>query len=107
MDLATVNVVFDDSAEANIYVESTTRPPDAFRAGLDDVFRFSPGPLGFPKVARGYWADEQTFVLEYDNIANNDHMTLQFHYEGDRVTVHIQETAHDTSVEFEGWLQEP
>jgi hypothetical protein len=48
-----------------------------------------------------------TLVLEYDNIANNDHVMLHMLFEGNRVVVEGRETAHEVGVRFEGTLDQP
>jgi CubicO group peptidase (beta-lactamase class C family) len=75
---------------------------DPWPVGLDRVYRMSEGPYGLPQGLRGEWVDEATFVMEYDNIANNDHVFLRLTFEGDRVTVESHETAHELGVRFEG-----
>jgi CubicO group peptidase (beta-lactamase class C family) len=102
-DLESITFEFDDSSEATVSFNSTGSAP----VGLDNVYRFSPGPDGRAVAFRGTWIDAQTFSLEYDGITNNDHSLLQFHFDGDRVDVNAQETAHDASAPFAGWLQRP
>lgn len=75
---------------------------DIWPLGLDGVYRISEGPFGLPQGLRGEWADEKTFVLEYDNIANNDHFFLRLSFDGDRVVVESRETAHELGARFEG-----
>jgi CubicO group peptidase (beta-lactamase class C family) len=97
---------FDGSSEATIFAESNGRLL-ASSVGLDGVYRFSPGPDGRPLAHRGTWINAQTFFLEYDGITNNDHSLFQIRFEGDRVEVTVQETAHDVGAQFVGRLQEP
>jgi hypothetical protein len=40
--------------------------------------------------------------MEYDNIANNDHLFLRVTFDDDRVTIESHETAHEIGVRFEG-----
>jgi len=75
---------------------------DSWPIGLDGVYRMSEGPFGLPQGLRGEWVDERTFVMEYDNIANNDHLFLRMSFDGDRVVVESRETAHELGVRFEG-----
>jgi CubicO group peptidase (beta-lactamase class C family) len=99
---------FNDSAEAILYVtlnESGQMPP--WPIGLDGVYRLYPGDYGLPAGQRGYWADAQTFVLEHDEIARNNYFTFRMRFEGDRVVVDGQETAHEFGVRFEGLLENP
>lgn len=75
--------------------------------GLDGVYRLFPGAYELPQGLRGGWVDDTTFLCEYDNIANNDHLFLLLHFAGERLTVESQETAHELSVRFEGEMQTP
>lgn len=75
--------------------------------GLDGVYRMSPGDHGLPRGYRGSWADARTFLLEDDEIANNDHFTYVLRFADGRVLLSGQETAHDQSMQFEGRLREP
>jgi len=106
-ELQSAGLVFDGLSEASAFIEFSGRPQVSVPVGLDGVFRFSPGPDGRPQAYRGAWTDPQTFMLEYDGITNNDHAFLQFRYEGDRVDVSLQETAHDVGAQLVGWLQQP
>ncbi len=99
---------FNDSAEAILYLtfagsgRVTPRP-----IGLDGVYRMFPGDYNLPQGQRGYWADAQTFVLESDDIANNNHVFLRMRFDGDRVAIESQETDHELSVKFEGRIEKP
>ncbi len=98
---------FDGSSEATFFFRASGRPLVSPLVGLDGLYRFSPGPDGRPVAFRGAWSDAQTFFLEYDGITNNDHSLFQFRFEGDRVEVTVQETAHEVGAQFVGRLQEP
>jgi hypothetical protein len=106
--METAVLEFDDANEATLHVKSFGRDQVVSTPiGLDGVYRMSPGDHGLPQGYRGAWADAQTFVLEYDNIANNDHAAIRLRFEGERVLLGLQETAHELSVQFEGRLLEP
>ncbi|HWQ95784.1 MAG TPA: serine hydrolase [Candidatus Methylomirabilis sp.] len=97
---------FNDSDEAILYLTLTdsgqTRP---MPIGLDGVYRLFPGDYNLQQGMRGYWVDAQTFVLEYDEIAKNDHIMLGMRFEDNRVVVESKETAHEIGVRFEGRLE--
>lgn len=99
---------FNDSAEAIMHVtfEDTGQVPP-WPIGLDGRFRFIPGDHNLPRGQRGYWVDEQTFVLEVDEIADNDHAFLRMRFDGNRVVVEVRETSHEIGVGFEGRLENP
>jgi hypothetical protein len=62
----------------------------------------SVGDHGLRQGYRGTWTDDRTFMLEYDNIANNDHAMITASFQGDRMQMTVQETAHETAVEVTG-----
>jgi hypothetical protein len=62
----------------------------------------SSGDFGLPQGARGEWIDADTFLLELDNIGNNDHVFFNLRFEGDRLVMEIQETAHEGGLSLEG-----
>ena len=105
--LASIAFEFDGPSEAAVTIELGGRPQGTAAVGLDGSYRFFTGPEGRPEGFRGFWADPQTFTLEYDGITNNDHAFLTFHFDGDRVEVSIQETAHEVGVQFEGRIEAP
>lgn len=99
---------FDESAEARLYVTpagGAELPP--WPIGLDEVYRLFPGEFDLPQGLRGGWVDEQTFVFEYDEVANNDHAFYRIHFVDGRMQVQGQETAHELGVQVEGRLQTP
>lgn len=84
---------------------SDNQSPRSGAIGLDGIYRFSPGEYNLPVGQRGHWADEHTFVLEYEEIANRDANNVQMLFEGNRVTIEARERTHEASVSFEGKLQ--
>lgn len=96
----------NNSTEAILHVtlrEGGQMPP--WPIGLDGVYRLAPGEYNLQQGNRGHWADAQTFVLEHDEIASNDHILLLMHFVGDRVIVEGQETDHELGVRLEGRIQ--
>jgi hypothetical protein len=75
--------------------------------GLDGAYRLFPGKFDLPMGLRGYWADSQTFVFEYDTIANNNHFIVRMQFEDSQVVVTAQEADDEVGVTFEGNLQTP
>ena len=106
--LKTARLEFADSAEAVLQLAFTdNRPLTSSRVGLDGLYRFVPGNYDLPSGMRGYWADAQTFVLEQDAIANNDHVHLRMYFEGNGVLIEVRETAHEFGMRLEGRVQNP
>jgi hypothetical protein len=108
IEMETLVLEFEDSTEATMHVKSFgSNQVISSPIGLDGVYRMSLGDHNLPQGYRGYWADDQTFILEHDNIANNDHAVFRAHIEGDRIVMGGQETDHELSIQFEGRLQDP
>ena len=93
--------------DAAMRIKLAGRELQTWPVGLDGVLRMSKGPYDLPQGARGEWVDDTTFILEYDNIGNNDHIFLRNRFAGDGVTVEAQETAHELGARIEGKLQQP
>jgi hypothetical protein len=70
--------------------------------GSDGVPRLGPGTHSFLVAARGSWVDAETFVLEYDEIANLDFAELRVRFEGDRLTGEAWIRTRDARVHLEG-----
>jgi CubicO group peptidase (beta-lactamase class C family) len=101
--LEAVSLDFDGPAEAALrYKMAGATWAGPFPVGLDGIYRFSTGDHGLPQGHRGVWVDAQTFVIEHDTIANNDHLFLEIRLDGYRLLVRVQQTAHDEGIEIEG-----
>jgi CubicO group peptidase (beta-lactamase class C family) len=59
--------------------------------GLDNVYRFTPGPFGLPMGLRGQWVSEDTFVISIDSIGNTGKTEIRFDFEGDDLTMQIRD----------------
>ena len=108
LEIETIGFEFSDSAEATLHF--TPAGSDhilSLPVGLDGVYRLFPGDYELPTGLRGYWADDQTFAFEYDEIANNSHVVLRLRFEGDHVAVESQEISGEGIARFEGSLQNP
>jgi CubicO group peptidase (beta-lactamase class C family) len=107
LQMKTMRLDFNDTAEATIQLTFTdNRPTSPQQIGLDGVYRLVPGAYNLPQGMRGYWADDQTFVLEYDNIAANDHINFRVSFQGMQIIIKGQETAHELGITIQGRQQE-
>ena len=107
LGIQTVRLNFDDSAEASMHMTFTDNP-EGFpsKIGLDGVYRMSPGEYGHPTGQRGYWADEQTFIMEYDRISNHNAYVMQVRFEGDEVEITASERSRSGSEWIKGEAQD-
>jgi CubicO group peptidase (beta-lactamase class C family) len=105
LGMESAGFVFSDSAEATFNLKLSDRELVSWPVALDGVYRFFPGEHDLLMGLRGTWMDDKTFVLEYDNIANNDHTFLQMHFEAEQVVIGAHETDHELGTTVEGRLQ--
>ena len=101
-----VSLEFNGSTEAILHVTLTDvgrMPP--WPIGLDGVYRLSSGDYDLPQGNRGHWVDAQTFMLEHDEIANNNHLLFLIQFAGDRIILEGQETAHELGISLEGRME--
>jgi hypothetical protein len=108
VELDALGLEFDGSAQANLLLTPAGSDQTvAWPLGLDGVYRYSPGDFDLPQGLRGTWVDDQTFVLEHDQIANYRHSIYTMRFEGDRVLVDGRQLAHELGTQIEGKLQNP
>jgi hypothetical protein len=96
-------VGFDEAAEADLEVTfADGRQPLAGPIGLDGVYRLSPGAWGLPAGMRGTWADEQTFLFERDEIANNGALVVILRFGDDDLTMEVLERTVEGTISIVG-----
>jgi CubicO group peptidase (beta-lactamase class C family) len=105
--IESVSLVFDESSQAMLHIKFMGVPLASWPVGLDGVYRMSSGDFDLPMGLRGKWVEADTFLIEYDNIANNDHVFLKSRFAGDGLVMEIRETAHEGSYSLEGRLAGP
>ena len=60
--------------------------------GLDGRYRITPSSrFGLPLAARGYWSDDHTFKLRYNEVANNHLYDIAIQFDGNRATLTLAE----------------
>ena len=73
--------------------------PRRITVGLDGVYRMSPGNEGLLQGARGGWTNPNTFVIDYNEVANIDDWTFQAIFQGQDLLLLV---FGPTSVKVEG-----
>ena len=68
---------------------------------------FARGEYGYPSGQRGFWKDEQTFVLDYDRISNHNAYVMQMHFEDGRVEIASRERSRSDTAIVKGTAQAP
>jgi CubicO group peptidase (beta-lactamase class C family) len=108
LDIKTIRFEFNNSTEAGLYATFYNQPDQDLMIPLNGVYRMYPiGEHTLPMGLRGKWIDSQTFLFEYDAIANNDAYTLEMHLDGDHVTIDAKERTHVATFTLEGTQQNP
>jgi hypothetical protein len=107
--LKELTLVFKPGAEATVRMAFTDhRFTDKLVSerpiGLDDVPRFSPdGRFGLPVGLKGFWKDDTTFVLDYDEIANINHYQFELIFLGEKnVSIRLSEKTGTVNLSFAG-----
>ena len=74
--------------------------------GLDGVPRLSSdGRFGLPVGLKGFWKDNETFVFDYDEIANINDYRFELRLSEKGVTVDLTEKTDTTKLSFAGKLK--
>jgi hypothetical protein len=81
----------------------TESAPRVVGVGLDGIYRASRG--GRASLARGGWADDHTFVIEYSEGPGLNSLLFRLRFEADKVWFEIRSA--ETSVTLEGAAAEP
>jgi CubicO group peptidase (beta-lactamase class C family) len=81
--------------------------PRLIPVGLDGIYRTGPDDAGQPSLGRGYWEDDRTFMLEYDQLPNVEHYTIRLAFEDEGVMFSLEERVYGTSATLEGFAREP
>jgi len=107
--LATFSVVFADADEALLRVSLATYDTDEnpdleLRVGLDGACRISPGRFGLPATMTGYWDDDESLVLEFDEICNINRWIFTATFSDDTVVIKTESKTGLGSAEFVGRL---
>ena len=94
------------SAEATFTIDVASEPvPRVAGVGLDGVYRAS--LAGRPTLARGGWAGDDTFVVEYSEGPGLSLLLLRLRFEADRVELELRNHASGLEARLEGQTQQP
>ena len=107
LEVKTLRLDFNSTDEARIQITFADGTGPRSGIGLDGVYQISPGQNNLPAGYRGHWTDDQTFILEIEEIANIDSITLKHCFEGDRVMTEIEERTTGIKITLEGRMQNP
>lgn len=107
LDIKTIRFDFDGSAKAHLHATFYNQPEQDLLIPLNGIYSTYPiGEHGLPMGLRGSWIDSQTFLFEYDAIANHDAYALEIHFDEDTVTINAKERTHEAVTTLEGRVQD-
>ena len=92
--IRSMTLTFLDDREAVFKIETffdTDRDPE-YRLGLDGIPRRSPGRFGIPAEGKGRWTADGTFGFDIDEVGNINRYRGTLMFEGDGVTVALEES---------------
>jgi hypothetical protein len=93
-------------AEAVLMLDLDTESgPRLAGVGLDGTYRPSHG--GRPVLARGSWADDQTFVIEYDEGPGLSFYWMRLRFDGEEVELELTDNAAGLTLRAAGLRQRP
>ena len=108
LHLKTLQFIFDGSAEGSFVATfDDGQPPLSEVFSLDGTLHIFTGENGLPAGDRGYWADENTFMLERDGISSGEAYTYAIRFEGKQITLTRSERSHAGGPTLMGTLQNP
>jgi CubicO group peptidase (beta-lactamase class C family) len=106
LQIKSLRLEFVTLSEARMQMTLADNQSLAGVIGLDGVYRMSPGRYNIPWGMRGSWTDLQTFVLDYDFVADLEAYLLTARFEGGRLKLDIQDRGGG-SVQLVGQMQNP
>lgn len=104
LDLKTFSVTFSRPNEAVVRLEFTHGRVEQRPVGLDGVPRISAaGRFGLPVALQGTWKTEDTFLFEYNEIANINSYAFSMTFSGDNdLSVEVKERTGLIKATFHG-----
>lgn len=92
LGLKSISFTFSSQEDASVQIVFTNRPTETRRIGLKGVPHISKGGrFGLPVGMTGYWENKNTFVLDYDEIANINFYRLKVNFSPQQIKVLITE----------------
>ena len=85
-----VRLDFEDPSEAVLQFEIDGEgAPRVIPVGLEGVLHMAPVRNGLLGGGRGEWTEDDTFVVEYDEVARIDAWTMRFKFSGDDLSLQV------------------
>ena len=96
-------MIFSGSNEGVVRLEFTDGRIEQRPIGLDGVPRISPGGrFGLPVALKGAWESNDTFVFDYNEVANINSYSFRMTFSGGDVSVQLKEKTGLKEGKFQG-----
>ena len=111
LGLKELSLTFKPGAEASLRLSFidrrfTAEPVSVRPIGLDGVPRLSPhGRFDLPIGLKGYWKDDETYVFDYDEIANIDNYQFELKFGEKGVFIKLGEKTGTVQLSLAGKLK--
>jgi hypothetical protein len=93
------------SKDASVRLTFADNRTEEHPIGLDGRIRKSSGGrFNLPVGVKGYWENNQVFVLDYDEIANINHYKYQISFNRDRIFILLAEKTSNFEMKLGGKL---
>ena len=101
--LKSFSLTFSGPSEAVVLLESTDGRVEERPLGLDGAPRLSPGGrFGLPVALQGRWENNNTFVFDYDEMANINSYRFRLTFFQDDVSIELSEKTGLMDAKFQG-----
>ena len=96
------SLTFSGPSEAVAHLETIDGRVEERPVGLDGVPRLSPGGrFGLPVALQGRWESNNTFVLDYNEVANINSYCYRLTFVHDEVSIELSEKTGPVDAKFQ------
>lgn len=101
--LKEMSFVFKSKEAASVSISFEDGRREVRPIGLNGIPLITPkGRFGLPVAVKGFWQDERTFVLDYDEVGNINHFRFKVNFSENVVAIELSEATADVTVSFSG-----
>lgn len=105
LGLRSITLTFASRANASVRLTFLDNRMEVHPIGLDGRIRKSAGGrYNLPVGAKGQWEEDKIFMLDYDEIANINHLVFRIEFGDDGIAVSLTEKTSDFATKFQGNL---
>jgi len=101
--LKEMSFAFTSKDSASVRLSFVDGRKEVHAIGLNGTPLTTPnGRFGLPVAVKGYWQDERTFVLDYDEVGNINDFRFKVNFHESTVGIELSEATVDVTVTFSG-----